>query len=226
MIKIRCLIIDDEPVAQRVLERFVADVNFLELKGVCKDALEAYELLQTTPVDLLFLDINMPKLSGMAFYKSLTKPPAVIFTTAYPDYAVEGFDVNAVDYLVKPIAFDRFLAAAHKLRSQFCLAPSEAALWVKADKVTHKLHFEDIHYLEAFGDYVKIHCNENVLLTNDTLKNLQDQLPSATFVQLHKSFIVNVNKVTSVSGGQAFCQTNAIPVGRKYRDEFLKHWRK
>lgn len=223
MQKIKCLIIDDEPMAQRILQRFVAEVAFLDLQGVCKDALEAMDFLGKQSVDLLFLDINMPQLSGLDFYKALPNPPAVIFTTAHPDYAVEGFEVNAVDYLLKPIAFERFMTAVNKV-VEACSAVANERLLLKVDKTLHKLYFEQIRYIEALGDYVKVHCEDEVLLTNDTLKNLSEQLPNATFMQIHKSFIVNLEKVTSVSGGQAFCNADALPIGRKYKEEFLERW--
>ncbi len=223
MQKIKCLIIDDEPMAQRILQRFVAEVDFLDLQGVCKDALEAMDLLGTESVDLLFLDINMPQLSGLDFYKSLPNPPAVIFTTAHPDYAVDGFEVNAVDYLLKPIAFERFMTAVNKVAEQHT-TPVADHLFIKVDKTLHKVQFEQIRYIEALGDYVKVHCENEVLLTNETLKSLTEQLPTATFMQIHKSFIVNLEKVTSVSGGQAFCNTDALPIGRKYKEAFLERW--
>ncbi len=223
MQKIKCLIIDDEPMAQRILQRFVAEVEFLDLQGVCKDALEAMDLLSKQSVNLLFLDINMPQLSGLDFYKSLPNPPAVIFTTAHADYAVDGFEVNAVDYLLKPIAFERFLTAVNKVAEQQNTPVTEHLL-LKADKTLHKVQFDQIRYIEALGDYVKVHCEKEVLLTNETLKKLTEQLPTATFMQIHKSFIVNLQKVTSVSGGQAFCNTDALPIGRKYKEEFLERW--
>ncbi len=224
MKKIKCLIIDDEPMAQRILQRFVSEVAFLDLQGVCKDALEAMDLLSKHPVDLLFLDINMPQLSGLDFYKTLPNPPAVIFTTAYPDYAVQGFEVNAVDYLLKPIAFERFITAVNKAKD-LQKETDDDILWVKSDKVLHKIPFQQIDYLEALGDYVKVHCEDVVLTTNNTLKNIKEQLPATIFMQLHKSFIVNIQKVTSVSGGQAFCNEKALPIGRKYKEDFLEHWR-
>ncbi len=223
MQKIKCLIIDDEPIAQRILQHFVAEVEFLDLQGVCKDALEAMDLLKEKSVDLLFLDINMPQLSGLDFYKSLPNPPAVIFTTAYPNYAVEGFEVNAVDYLLKPIAFERFLTAVNKVAEQQSSTSTDRLL-LKVDKTLHKLYFHQICYFEALGDYVKVHCEDGVLLTNDTLKHLSEQLPNATFMQIHKSFIVNLEKVTSVSGGQAFCNDAILPIGRKYKEAFFERW--
>lgn len=226
MKRINCLIVDDEPVAQRILERFVNDVDVLELQGVCKDAIEASEILRSNKIDLLLLDINMPKLSGIAFYKSLPNPPSVIFTTAYPDYAVEGFEVNAIDYLLKPISFERFFAAVQKVKMLHSVVSADV-LWVRADKTLYKLPCEKIYYLEALGDYVKIHSEDNkVIVTNETLKNLYEQLSRKKFVQVHKSYIVNLDKVSSVSGGQAFCKTNPIPIGRRYKEYFLKSWGK
>ncbi len=196
MQKIKCLIIDDEPMAQRILQRFVAEVEFLDLQGVCKDALEAMDLLANQSVDLLFLDINMPQLSGLDFYKSLPNPPAVIFT---------------------------FLTAVNKVVEQHNISVSDYLL-LKVDKTLHKVQFDQIRYIEALGDYVKVHCENEVLITNETLKSLTEQMPTATFMQIHKSFIVNLKKVTSVSGGQAFCNADALPIGRKYKDEFLERW--
>lgn len=224
MTKICCLIIDDEPMAQKILQRFVAEVPFLELKGVCKNAMEAMDILQTLPVDLLFLDINMPQLSGLDFYRTLPNPPDVIFTTAHPEFAVEGFEVNAVDYLLKPIAFERFLTAVNKIKERQTETKQEA-LWVKSDKSLHKIPFASIAYIEALGDYVKIYYDETVLLTNETLKCVLERLPETAFLQIHKSYVVNLDKITSISGNQAYSNATALPIGRKYKEEFLVKWK-
>ncbi|PVX50723.1 LytTR family two component transcriptional regulator [Balneicella halophila] len=224
MAKVSCLIIDDEPMAQKILQRFVAEVPILELKGVCKNAMEAMDILQTLPVDLLFLDINMPQLSGLDFYKTLPNPPDVIFTTAHPEFAVEGFEVNAVDYLLKPIAFERFLTAVNKIKERQTETKQEA-LWVKSDKSLHKIPFASIVYIEALGDYVKIYYDETVLLTNETLKCVLERLPGISFLQIHKSYVVNLEKITFISGNQAYCNATALPIGRKYKEEFLEKWK-
>ncbi|NNF85808.1 MAG: response regulator transcription factor [Winogradskyella sp.] len=220
---ISCLIVDDEIASQRVLEHFVAETDVLKLQGVCSNTKEALKFLVNDPfIDLLFLDINMPQQSGIDFYRKLTTPPKVIFTTAYPNYAVEGFELNAVDYLLKPIAFERFLAAIQKVIN--VKAPHQKELEhliLNENKTLHKIKINDILYLEAYGDYVKVVCADKVVVTHSTFKNLITTLPDY-FIRSHKSFCFNLNHLNQLSGNQVLIQSHKIPVGQTYKQKVLK----
>jgi len=203
---IKCIIVDDEPPAQRVLQKYIDDIPMLKLEGKCKDALEAMELLHTKPIDLMFLDINMPKITGLSFLQSLKNPPLVVITTAYRDYAVEGFELDILDYLKKPIPFDRFMRAVNKAAQRLSVpqlssnigyeAPlrqvNESFIFVKDDKITYRVDLNDILYIEAVGDYVKLITQTTVYMTNQTMKSMELALPSNQFVRIHKSYIVSL----------------------------------
>lgn len=223
---LNCLIVDDEPTSQKVLETFVDKVDFLTLCGVCGDAVEALQKLKSDRIDLMFLDINMPKISGLTFLKSLKNPPGVIFTTAYSKYAIDGFELNAVDYLLKPFSFDRFYAAVTKAFEKSAkLGPSDRQdhyLIIKADKTLHKVSIDSILFVEAYGDYVKIHLDDHFLMTNSTFTNILELLPGKKFIRSHKSFAINLDKLNSVSGNQLFIGKHKIPIGQKFKSDFLK----
>ena len=224
--KIKCLIIDDEPSSQTVLKKFVADIDFLDLIGVCNNAVDALQILkQTHSIDLLFLDINMPKISGLTFYKSLQNPPYVIFTTAYPQYALEGFEVNAIDYLLKPFSFDRFFSAVNKVvEKKFSNdnnLDNDQFMMIKSSKTLHKVNFENIMFIEAYGDYVKVHLEDQLILTNLTFNAFLESLPNQIFIRTHKSFAINFKKMNSMSGNQITIKKYKIPIGQKYKEEFL-----
>jgi len=224
--KINCLIIDDEPSSQTVLKKFVGDIDFLELVTVCDNAIEALKFLsQNQNIDLLFLDINMPKISGLTFYKSLQNPPEVIFTTAYPQYAIEGFEVNAIDYLLKPFSFERFFTAVNKVVEKKYSHENKSDdnfILIKSSKTLHKIVLEDILFAEAYGDYVKIHLNNQCILTNMTFTSILEALPTDVFIRTHKSFAINFKKMNSISGNQITIDKHKIPIGQKYRTEFYK----
>jgi len=224
---IRCLIIDDEPLSRNVLKTFVSDHPDLTLVGECKDAFESMEMLNKQSVDLLFLDINMPKLSGVNFYKALNQKPEVIFTTAYPEFAVEGFELNAVDYLMKPIAFERFVQAVYKVKEklgqQQIQETSPGYILLKADKKVYRTPFEDILFCEALGDYVKVHLSEKTLIVTITMKKLLSELPSDQFIRTHKSYIINKTKFEYIEGNQVKIGNQMVAIGQSYRDEVLKH---
>lgn len=223
MKKITCMIVEDEPVSQEILKRYIADCPQLQLVAVCSNALEANEKLRTDPVDLMFLDITMPKISGLDFYKSLSAPPDVIFTTAYPEYAVTGFEVNAVDYLVKPFPFDRFLKAVNRLQ----LAPeasgsaSPGFILLQADKKMHKVNFDDILFIEGMGDYVKVHMGEKTLVVHYTLQKIQEQLPASKFFRVHKSYLISLSRIDYLEGNMVIVRKTQIPIGQTYRSDFL-----
>lgn len=221
--KLNCLIVDDEPSSQSILKIFCEDVDFLNVIKICNNALEAMSILNSqNDIDLLFLDINMPKLSGLNFYKSLLNPPDVIFTTAYSEFALEGFEVNAIDYLLKPFSFERFLAAVNKaLNKKKSEKNSDDTIIIKANKVLHQVHPDDILFVEAFGDYVKVHQENTVITTNSTFTNILKILPKQ-FVRCHKSFAINLKKMNSLAGNVITIGDKTVPIGQTYKSDFLK----
>lgn len=220
--KISCIIIDDEPSSQNVLISFINKIDYLELKQVCNDALEALEYLKNIAIDLIFLDINMPQLSGISFYKSLQKPPNVIFTTAYSEYAIEGFDLDALDYLLKPFSFDRFVKAVSKTKD--LKANFKESIVIKSNKKLHQVKIEDILYLESIGDYIKVHINNSYLITYKTLKGMFEKLPKSNFKQVHKSFVINKKKLDYIEGNTVIINSNKIPLGQKFKKDFLDNF--
>lgn len=224
--KIRCLAVDDEPLARRVIEKYFEDLPGYELAATCQDALEVMAFLQKDPaIDVLLLDINMPKVSGISLVKSLARPPLVIFTTAYPDYAVEGFELEAIDYLLKPFTLERFLKALNKA-AQRLQAPahveSSGSLLLKADKKLYKINYADILYLEALGDYVKVFTKQQMLLTKDRLQRLAEELPRSQFMQVHRSYVVSLPAIQYIEGNRIRLQSAAIPVGASFRQELIE----
>jgi len=225
--KINCLIIDDEPLAQNVLKKFIADCPLVELCGVYNNAVEATVFLQSNNVDLLFLDINMPKISGLSFFKSLVKPPLVVFTTAYPEYALEGFEVDAVDYMVKPFSFERFLKAVNKVHEKLNVVQlknriNEGSILLKSDKKVYNVHFDNILYIQAIGDYVKVVTTEKNLLVHSTIKSMVDQLPIDEFIRIHKSYIISIKKLEYIEGNQVKIAKENLPIGQNFKDELLR----
>jgi len=217
--KIRCVIIDDEPSSQNVLKSFVSKIDYLELLHICNNAIEALDFLKTNTVDLLFLDINMPHLSGISFYKSLQNSPKVIFTTAYSEYALEGFELEATDYLLKPFSFERFVKAVSKVKD--LQHDKIENIIIKSDKKLHQIKFDNIYFVEGLGDYIKVHLKDNFLITYKTLKQMNAALPKSIFVQVHKSFIINKKKVDYIEGNLVKINSNKIPLGQKFKKEFL-----
>ncbi len=223
--KINCIIVDDEPASREILEKYIADCPVLNLAGICKNAFEANDFINNHDINLIFLDINMPRLSGMKFYKSLAKPPYVIFTTAYTEFAVEGFEVNAVDYLLKPYPFERFLKAVNKAidiinNKNHELNKSDFIL-LRSDKKIHRIIINDISYLEAIGDYVKVHSDNKYILVHDTFQNLLSQLSENQFIRVHKSFAISINKFELIEGNMVKISNKSIPIGHTYRNEFI-----
>ncbi len=222
---INCIIVDDEPVSQDILKKYVADTPALNLMQTCNNAFEASEALMQYKIDLIFLDINMPKLSGMKFYKSLNNPPYVIFTTAYPEFAAEGFEVDAIDYLLKPFPFDRFLKAVNRANDRISKLENKSTpgeyILLKADKKLHRINLSDISHLEALGDYVKVFYNDSFILVHETLQRLLDQLPETEFIRIHKSYVISTGNISYVEGNQVKIGAYEIPIGQKYRDGFM-----
>jgi DNA-binding LytR/AlgR family response regulator len=230
---IRSIIVDDEPLSLDILEGFIADIPMLELVGRCHNAIEAIEILQEKQIDLMFLDINMPKLTGTAFVKSSDNLPLFIFTTAYPEYAVEGFELDAVDYLVKPFSFERFLKAVQKAADLINMRSGnnsihetgDGFLSIKSDKKFYRIDFKDLDYLQSYGDFVKVFSGGKMLITNETLKNLAKKLPR-DFIRIHKGFVVNLGKVKYIEGNQVFLENQILPVGLTYREELITIFKK
>lgn len=236
---INAIIVDDEPLALDVLETYISQLSEINLVARCENALQANEVLKNHDVDLMFLDIQMPQLTGTDFLKTLTHPPLVIFTTAYANYAVEGFELNAIDYLLKPISLERFMKATNKAIAQVALqnkdqatevtaAPEEDAdfIFVKSDKRLVKIKFSDIVYVEGLKDYVIIRCPNSRVITLQTMKSLESKFPSDIFKRIHRSYIVNINQINAVMGNMIEViekgQPKHLPIGKNYREELLE----
>ncbi|GAB4011796.1 LytTR family DNA-binding domain-containing protein [Spirosoma migulaei] len=241
MAPIRCLLVDDEPPALAVIASHINMIDGLEIVSKCHNAIQAFGVLQTTPVDLIFLDIKMPKLLGTDFVRSLRQPPKIIFTTAYRDYALDGFDLDVVDYLLKPISFERFLRAVskvmrvetsllnvgqtealpvHSIEKQ-TVAPSENTfLYFRADRKMVKVFIRDILYVESLKDYVKIiTTSAKPLVVKQSISSLEDMLPEAGFLRIHRSFVVAVDKITAYTPTQVDVAGQELPIGRLYHKE-------
>ncbi len=224
--KINCIIVDDEPASREILERYVSDCESLLLVKSCHNAFEATDVINSTSVQLIFLDINMPKLSGMKFYRSLVNPPKVIFTTAYPEYAVEGFEVDAIDYLLKPFPFERFLKAVNKAIDKIRENGGSSGLekdyiLLRADKKIHRIIVDEIFLLEAIGDYVKVLFGDKHIIVHETFQNLIAQLTGEKIVRVHKSYAVSLNNIESIEGNQINIGNIKIPIGQTYKPGFM-----
>jgi len=227
-----CIVVDDEPLAIEVLENYIQRIPSLTLLKKCKSAIEAFEYLQDHKVDLIFLDIQMPELNGIDFVKSLQNKPEIIFTTAYQDYAIEGFNLDVVDYLLKPISFDRFLKAVNKASNVLQAEESNQApassdfendyIFVKADQKMVKLKYDDIFYVEGMKDYVKIFTPEKMIVTLQTMKNMEANLGPRGFKRIHRSFIISIDKIKSVMGNSVEVKDKFIPIGQNYKEDFFE----
>lgn len=218
-------IIDDEPIAHRIIEGYCEELPHLKKVGNAYSAMEASKLLAEQSVDLLFLDLNLPKISGFEWLKTLTKPPQIIVTTAYKEFALVGYELNVVDYLLKPFSFARFLAAVNKAVQPMDGAansiadqkPKASSLFLKGDKQKHQVHFEDILYVEALGNYCKVFVQDQVIITHEKISRLEEILPKEGFLRVHKSFIVSTNKIKGVQGNLILLQDHQLPVGQTYK---------
>lgn len=219
--KIKCIITDDEPVAREGLQSYVEKVDFLSLTGVCEDAIQLNTLLKTEQPDLLFLDIEMPYLSGLDLLATLSNPPKVIITSAYEQYALKGYELDVTDYLLKPISFERFLKAVNKVHDllQKETAPAaEEFLFVKSDKQMKKVFLKDILFIEGLENYICIYTASDKILVHSTMKNIYNSLPESDFIQTHRSFIVNIHHVSLIEGNILNIAGHEIPVARNYRE--------
>lgn len=240
MIEIKCIVVEDEPVAREILCDYIQEVPELKIMGVFRSGIEAREFLAHHEVDLVFLDINMPKLTGIGLLEVLDTHPMVVMTTAYPEYALQGYEYDVVDYLLKPFSFKRFLRSVGKienrLKNNTLLSKSELPtgpeskdaqslyrqLVVKSDKKTWPIELVTILYIEAVGDYVNIHTREKRILVNETMKNIEEALPSRHFIRVHKSWIVSRSAIEYIEGNGIICGKTTLPIGKTYKDKVLQ----
>jgi two-component system, LytTR family, response regulator LytT len=232
--KISCIAIDDEPLAVKKISAYIQKTPFLELVAECRSAFEAMEIINNRTIQLIFIDINMPDLSGLEFVKSLTDKPYIVFTTAYSEYAVEGFQVDAADYLLKPITYSSFLKAANKVKNLIDLTGNSqkesvkttaSHLFVKSEYKLIRIELDDIRYIEGQHEYIKIHLtNSKPVMTQLSMKAIEEQLPSDQFMRVHRSFIVNLKKITVVERSRIVFDGKAyIPVSEQFKEKFQEY---
>ena len=232
MVPIHCIIIDDEPLARKGLQEYINDVDFLQLEAEFDSPLKATKLLSEGSVQLIFLDIHMPKITGLEFFKTLKQAPPVIFTTAYPQYALDGFELNALDYLVKPISFERFLKAAMRAKEYYEVRNKNISegqtsakgdfFFIKADNKLIKIFFDDILFVEALQNYVAVHTKSKKYISYLTFKSIEEYLPADQFIKTHKSFIVAASKIDNIDGNDIRLGEHHIPISRTSRDEVME----
>ncbi|HWW38523.1 LytTR family DNA-binding domain-containing protein [Pedobacter sp.] len=226
MNKITCIITDDEPFASKGLRGYVEKISFFELKGICEDAFQLDKLLEQQAVDLLFLDIQMPHISGIELIKTLAKPPKVIFTTAFEQYALQGFELDVIDYLLKPISFNRFLKAATKARDYFATREEKnnsaiPYIFAKTNGKLEKISFDEILFIEGMENYAAVYLENKKLIIRSTIKALLEKLPAWQFIQTHKSYIVAITRVDSIEGNTLHIGKYQVPISRYQRDEVI-----
>lgn len=228
---IQCIIVDDEPIAREILENHLLKIDKINVVATCKNAIEAFNEINSKKVDLIFLDINMPEISGLSFAKTINKNIKVIFTTAYREYAVDGFDLQAVDYLLKPISFERLLKSVNKYLGENCPVIIESTseiiqetndfIFVRSDRKMIKINFSDINYIESFSDYIKIYIENTVVITRETITSIEAKLPKNDFIRIHRSFIVSIDKIDSFTNEFVEVNKKAIPISRSYKNDVL-----
>jgi DNA-binding LytR/AlgR family response regulator len=230
--KINCLVIDDEPLALDILESYIQKVDGLELVDKCTNPLHAFEILQKDRIDLIFLDIQMPRLTGLEFIHSISNPPKIIFTTAFREYAIDAFDLDAVDYLLKPFSFSRFLRAIGKAYNQFKLLSQTnqmddeirnigepESIYVKADKKMLKIMLKDIFYIESLKDYVLIYIPGKRIITKQKISYLEEKLPEGQFLRIHRSFLVSISKIDAFTVNHVEINGKELPIGRSFKSD-------
>ena len=228
--KLNCVIVDDEPMAREILISFVEKTPNLNLIASCKNAVEALQIAQNNLVDLFFLDINMPEITGLSLAKIINKKSHIIFTTAYREYAVDGFDLQATDYLLKPISFDRFLQAIQRITQKDQVQQSKIVqtennkdfIFVRVERKMVKVNFSDILYIESLSDYIKIHTQKETFITRETISNIETKLPNTNFIRVHRSFIVSLSKISSYTTETIEIENKAIPISRSYKDSVIQ----
>jgi DNA-binding LytR/AlgR family response regulator len=220
-------IIDDEPIAHRIIERYCENLPHLIKSGNCYNAFEAMQLLNQQQIDLIFLDINMPKLSGFDFLKTLINPPKIIVTTAYAEFALEGYELNISDYLLKPFSFERFVKAINKTianetfvqKVSTPIEPVNENLFIKGDKKIHQININDILFIEAYGNYTKFYFENNMILSHEKISKLETILPQDKFLRVHKSFIISISKIETIVGNRILMLDHKIPIGQTYKKQ-------
>lgn len=234
MHKTKCIIVDDEPLAIEVIENHLSKFEDFEIVATCNNAITAFEILRKKQVDLIFLDIQMPKITGVDFLKSLKHPPKVIFTTAYRDYAIDAYELDVIDYLLKPISFERFLKAVNKyyessgrdltiFNSQENISnDTEPYTYIKADKKLYKVYLKDIIYIEALKDYVKVICEKKSLITKHQISAFEEKLPTDQFIRIHRSYIISISKIVAFNSTEIDIADRQLPIGRSYKNQVLK----
>lgn len=225
---IKCIIVDDEPLAQKGLAEYIRDIPFLDLLAVCDNANQARDYINNKAADLVFLDIEMPDFTGIDLLRSLTYKPAVIFTTAYQQYALQGYELDVVDYLMKPVSFERFLKAVNKaadfIRSKAPAAVAEEPdyFFIKVNYTIEKILYDEVLYIEALQNYIAIHLAKRKIVSYMTISSMMQQLPASLFMRIHKSYIAALNKINSLNGNKVIIQSSALPVSRKVKDMLLE----
>ena len=229
---INCIIVDDEPVAREILETHLGKIDQVKVVASCKSAIEAFKVINTEGVDLIFLDINMPEISGLSFAKTMTKKIKIIFTTAYREYAVDGFDLQAVDYLLKPISFERLLQAVNKFLDEIkpvlsqevgeAVPEKNDSFFVRSDRKMIKIDIAEIRYIESLSDYIKIHLSDKTVVTRETLSNIEIKLPHGDFLRIHRSFIVSIAGIESFTHESVMVNKHELPISRSHKEDVLK----
>jgi DNA-binding LytR/AlgR family response regulator len=226
--KTRCLLVDDEPIAVDIIRNHIKKLDTLEITGVCSNAVEAFEFLRKKPIDLIFLDIQMPKITGMEFLRTLKNPPKVIVVSAYREYALEGFELDVLDYLIKPVSFERFLKAmdkyyhqAEKYQAGFGVSvdPEDqtAFIWIRADRKNMKVLLNQIRYVEGLKDYVKIYLENQMIISKASMKEMEEKLPSDQFIRIHRSYLVSLTKIQAFTQDHVEVGRNILPIGTSYK---------
>ena len=226
---INCIIVDDEPVAREILESHLGKIDTVQVVASCKSAVEAFKVINSEPVDLIFLDINMPEISGLSFAKTMTKKIKIIFTTAYREYAVDGFDLQAVDYLLKPISFERLLQAINKFLDE--IKPTHLpedqevksdSFFVRSDRKMIKIDIAEIRYIESLSDYIKIHLGDKTVVTRETLSNIEAKLQGNDFLRIHRSYIVSISRIESFTHEYVMVNKHELPISRSHKEDVLQ----
>ena len=228
---IKCLLVDDEPPAREILRRYIDDIATMELAAECSNALQAFTVLQKETIDLMFLDIRMPRMNGNDFLKSLRHPPKVIFTTAYPEYALQGYELDVVDYLLKPVPFDRFLKAVNKAfptgaapdeKMDLVEKKKQAFVYFRIDRKMKKVILDDIMYIESMKDYIKLFTPGGTLITKQSISSVEEMLPVKEFARVHRSYIVSLNNIKSFTAEVIEIGNTNIPISKLYRSDVMK----
>jgi DNA-binding LytR/AlgR family response regulator len=234
MSEIRCLIVDDEPIASQVIKSYIEKLDAFILAEVCENALQAFEHLQTNQIDLMFLDIQMPQITGLEFLKTLQNPPKVIIVTAYREFAFEGFELDVVDYLLKPVSFDRFLKAINKFNNldsvtarpnidkKMIPGSDGDSIWVRADRKNIKIRIDDINYIEGLKDYVKIYVKNGLVISKMPMKNMEKMLPDKRFIRIHRSYLISISKISAFNNEGIEIDAAMLPIGKMYKESVIR----